>query len=389
MKIAYADCYSGISGDMFLAALIDAGLPLETLQDGIEKLNLPEKVELRLTETHKGALRAASLEVIVPHSHTHRHLSDILDILSNSRLSENIIQTAGRIFTLLAEAEARVHGEPVEHVHFHEVGALDSIVDVTGAVLGLDALGIERLYASALPYGAGTIHTDHGRIPLPAPATLEVLRLAQAPLTPSPAEVELITPTGAAILGALASFERPALTITGTGVGAGKRDLDWPNVMRLIVGEAPRIAASEMIQLETNIDDMNPQFYGYLMEKLFAMGARDVYLTPIQMKKNRPGTLLAVIALRRDEAALAELLLRESTTLGLRVQAIERYAAQREFKKIETVYGTLTVKQKVLNGKVIQSVPEYDECVRLAKDSSVSLAEIYKAAHIALEGELQ
>ncbi len=389
MKIAYADCYSGISGDMFLAALLDAGLPLETLQDGIEKLNLPEKVELRLTETHKGALRAANLEVIVPHSHTHRHLSDILDILSNSGLPEQVKQKAARIFTLLAEAEARVHGEPVEHVHFHEVGALDSIVDVTGVVLGLDALGIERLYASALPYGAGTIHTDHGRIPLPAPATLEVLRLAQAPLTPSPAEVELVTPTGAAILGALASFERPALTITGTGVGAGKRDLDWPNVMRLIVGEAPRSAASEMIQLETNIDDMNPQFYGYLMEKLFAMGARDVYLTPIQMKKNRPGTLLAVIALRRDEAALAELLLRESTTLGLRVQAIERYAAQREFKKVETVYGTLTVKQKVLNGKVIQSVPEYDECVRLAKDSNVSLAEIYKAAHIALEGELQ
>jgi uncharacterized protein (TIGR00299 family) protein len=389
MKIAYADCYSGISGDMFLAALLDAGLPLETLQDGIEKLNLPEKVELRLTETHKGALRAANLEVIVPHSHHHRHLSDILDILSNSGLPEQVKQKAGRIFTLLAEAEARVHGEPVEHVHFHEVGALDSIVDVTGAVLGLDALGIERLYASALPYGAGTIHTDHGRIPLPAPATLEVLRLAQAPLTPSPAEVELVTPTGAAILGALASFERPALTITGTGVGAGKRDMEWPNVMRLIVGEAPRSAASEMIQLETNIDDMNPQFYGYLMEKLFAAGARDVYLTPIQMKKNRPGTLLAVIALRRDEAALAELLLRESTTLGLRVQAIERYAAQREFKKVETVYGTLTVKQKVLNGKVIQSVPEYDECVRLAKDSSVSLAEIYKAAHIALEGELQ
>jgi uncharacterized protein (TIGR00299 family) protein len=387
MKIAYADCYSGISGDMFLAALLDAGLPLETLQDGIEKLNLPEKVELRLTETHKGALRAASLEVIVPHSHHHRHLSDILDILSNSRLPEQIKQTTGRIFTLLAEAEARVHGEPVEHVHFHEVGALDSIVDVTGAVLGLDALGIERLYASALPYGAGTIHTDHGRIPLPAPATLEVLRLAQAPLTPSPADVELVTPTGAAILGALATFERPALTITGTGVGAGKRDLDWPNVMRLIVGEAPKSVASDMIQLETNIDDMNPQFYGYLMEKLFAAGARDVYLTPIQMKKNRPGTLLAVIALRRDEAALAELLLRESTTLGLRVQAIERYAAQREFKKIKTAYGTLTVKQKVLNGKAIQSVPEYDECVRLAKDSNVSLAEIYKAAHIALEGE--
>jgi len=389
MKIAYADCFSGVSGDMFLASLLDAGLPLEVLQDGVEKLNLPEKVELRLTETHKGALRAANLEVIVPHSHQHRHLSDILDILSGSQLSEQVKQTAARIFTLLAEAEARVHGEPVEHVHFHEVGALDSIVDVTGAVIGLDALGIERLYASPLPYGSGTINSDHGLLPLPAPATLEVLRLIQAPLTPSSAEVELVTPTGAAILGTLATFERPNLTITGVGVGAGKRDLPWPNLMRLIVGETLASGTSEMVQLETNIDDMNPQFYGYIMDKLFAAGARDVFLTPIQMKKNRPGTLLGVIALRQDEAALAELILRETTTLGLRVQPIGRYEAQREFKRVQTVYGNLTVKLKILNGKVIQSVPEYDDCVRLSKENNVSLAEIYRSAHQTLEGEQQ
>jgi uncharacterized protein (TIGR00299 family) protein len=387
MKIAYVDCFSGISGDMFLASLLDAGLPLEGLQAGIEKLNLPEKVELRLTETHKGALRAANLEVIVPHSHHHRHLSDILEILSSSQLSDPVKQTASRIFTLLAEAEARVHGEPVEQVHFHEVGALDSIVDVTGAVLGLEALGIERLYASPLPYGAGTIHSDHGLLPLPAPATLEVLRLAKAPLTPSPAEVELVTPTGAAILAALATFERPTLTIIGTGVGAGKRDLPWPNLMRLIVGETPATGTSEMVQLETNIDDMNPQFYGYILEKLFAAGARDVFLTPIQMKKNRPATLLGVIAYRRDEAALAELILSETTTLGLRVQPIGRYEAQREFRQIQTPFGSLTVKLKILNGKVLQSVPEYDECVRLANENGVSLAEIYQAAQPALQGE--
>ena len=387
MKIAYADCFSGISGDMFLAALLDAGLPLEVLQEGIEKLNLPEQVELRLTETHKGALRASNLEVIVPHSHHHRHLSDILDILSNSQLFEQVKQTAARIFTLLAEAESRVHGEPVEHIHFHEVGALDSIVDVTGAMIGLEALGIERLYASPLPYGSGTINSDHGLLPLPAPATLEVLRLAQAPLTPSPAQVELVTPTGAAILGALATFERPALTITGTGVGAGKRDLPWPNLMRLIIGETPANNTSDMVQLETNIDDMNPQFYGHVMEKLFAAGARDVYLTPIQMKKNRPGTLLGVIANRRDEPALAELILRETTTLGLRVQPIVRYEAQRDFRQIHTIYGTLNVKLKILNGKVIQSVPEYDECVRLANDNGVSLTEIYRSANQAFPRE--
>ena len=256
------------------------------------------------------------LEVIVPHSHHHRHLSDILDILSASHLSEYVKQTTARIFNLLAEAEARVHGETVEQIHFHEVGALDSIVDVIGAVIGLEALGIERLYASPLPYGSGTVNSDHGTLPLPAPATLEVLRLAHAPLTPSPAQVELVTPTGAAILAALATFERPNLTITGLGIGAGKRDLPWPNVMRLIVGETPSSGNSEMIQIETNIDDMNPQVFGHVMERLFAAGALDVYLTPIYMKKNRPATLLGVIAKRQDEAALAELILRETTTLG-------------------------------------------------------------------------
>jgi uncharacterized protein (TIGR00299 family) protein len=381
VKIAYVDCFSGISGDMFLASLLDAGLPLDVLQAGIEKLNLPEKIELRLAQTRKGALRAASLEVIVPHSHHHRHLSDILEILSNSSLSDPVRQTVARIFSLLAEAEARVHGEEIEQIHFHEVGALDSIVDVTGAVLGLEVLGIERLYASPLPYGSGTIDSAHGLLPLPAPATLEVLRLARAPLVPSQAQVELVTPTGAAILATLATFERPNLVISNLGVGAGKRDLPWPNLLRLIIGETPSAGASEMVQIETNIDDMNPQFFGHVMEKLFAAGARDVYLTPIQMKKNRPATLLGVIAYRRDEAALAELILRETTTLGLRVQPIQRYEAQREFRQVQTPFGNLTVKLKIINGQVIQAVPEYDECVRLANENGVSLAEIYSAAH--------
>ncbi len=389
MKIAFADCFSGISGDMFLAALLDAGLPFETLQEGIESLNLPEKVELRLTETHKGALRAADLEVIVPHSHHHRHLSDILDILANSALPDTIKQAAGRVFTLLAEAEARVHGEPIEHIHFHEVGALDSIVDVTGAVIGLEALGIERLYASPLPYGSGEIESSHGTIPLPAPATLEVLRLARAPLTPSTARAELVTPTGAAILGTLATFERPTFTISGVGVGAGKRDLPWPNVMRLIIGETFETDTAEMVQIETNIDDMNPQFYGYIMEKLFSAGARDVFLTPIQMKKNRPGTLLGVIAPRQDEMALAELLLRETTTLGLRVQPVGRYEAQREFRTVDTAYGKLTLKEKILDGRVVQSVPEYDDCVRLARGNGISLAEVYQAVQMVLRDEGQ
>jgi uncharacterized protein (TIGR00299 family) protein len=387
MKIAYADCFSGVSGDMFLASLLDAGLPIDVLREGIDTLDLPEKIELKLTETHKGALRASDLEVIVPHSHTHRHLSDILAIINGSRLNASVKQTASRIFTLVAEAEARVHGEPVEHIHFHEVGALDSLVDVIGAAIGLDALGIEKLYASPLPYGSGTVESAHGLLPLPAPATLEILTRANAPLSPLQADVELVTPTGAAILAALATFERPAMAVTATGIGAGKRDLAWPNVMRLIIGESPEANAAEMVQIETNIDDMNPQFYGYVMDRLFAAGAKDVYLIPIQMKKNRPGTLLGVICLRRDEVAISEVILRETTTLGMRVIPIGRHEALREFRKVETPYGILTMKVKVLNGKVIQSAPEYDECIRLAKANDVSLAEIYRAANHALSGE--
>ncbi len=379
MKIAYADCFSGISGDMFLAALLDAGLPLDVLRDGIEKLNLSEKVELHLLETQKGALRAAMLEVVVPHSHHHRHLSDILDILSASQLSEHVHKTTANIFNLLAEAEARVHGEAIDQVHFHEVGALDSIVDMVGAVIGLEALGIERLYASPLPYGTGTVDSDHGVLPLPAPATLEILRVAHAPLTPSPAQVELVTPTGAAILAALATFERPSLIVTELGVGAGKRDLPWPNIMRLIIGETSS-GCSEIVQIETNIDDMNPQVFGHVMERLFAAGALDVYLTPIFMKKNRPATLLGVIARRQDEVTLAELILRETTTLGLRVQPIYRYEAKRDFRRVHTTYGDLNVKLKIINGQVIQSMPEYDDCVRLANENGVSLADIYAAA---------
>jgi pyridinium-3,5-bisthiocarboxylic acid mononucleotide nickel chelatase len=324
-------------------------------------------------------LRAANLEVIVPHSHNHRHLSDILEIINTSSLSEKVKQTASSIFQLLAEAESRVHGEPVEHVHFHEVGALDSIVDIVGAAIGLDALGIEKLFASPLPYGSGTINSDHGLLPLPAPATLEVLRLINAPLTPSSADVELVTPTGAAILGSMATFSRPNLVMTHIGIGAGKRDLEWPNILRLMIGNVPEADKSEMVQLETNIDDMNPQFFGYLMDKLFASGARDVFMTPIHMKKNRPGVLLGVIAFRKDEGTLAELLLRETTTLGLRVQPIGRYEASREFRPLDTKFGKVTVKAKILDGKVIHATPEYDDCVRLANENKVSLLEIYQA----------
>ncbi len=382
MKIAYCDCFSGISGDMFLAALLDAGLPLDYLQAQIDLLGLSEGVTLHSAETHKGALRARSLRVEVAHApHHHRHLNDILELIAASQLSATVKAAGGRIFELLAQAEGRVHGEPVDHVHFHEVGATDSLVDTLGAVIGLEYLGVERLYASALPLGSGQIPSQHGILPLPAPATLEVLRLIQAPTVPSNATVELVTPTGAAILGALASFEQPAMRIGGVGVGAGQRDLPWPNILRLILGESRAAPLEdEVVVLETNIDDMNPQVFGHLMGHLFAAGALDVYLTPISMKKNRPATLLGVIARRSAEAAMAQLILGETSTFGVRVHPVRRYEAERTFQTVSTAYGDIPLKLKILAGQVVQAAPEYDVCARLADEHGVPLMQVYQAA---------
>lgn len=383
MRYAYCDCFSGISGDMFLGALVDAGFPVEVLQEQIDLLHLPEPVEIRVEEVRKGALRACLVDVVVAESHHHRHLSDIAALIESSGLSDFVKRTSLAIFQTLAEAEARVHGTDIEAVHFHEVGALDSIADIVGAASGLEALGIERLYASAVPFSGGQIQTQHGLLPVPAPATLEILRKAHAVMTPSPAQVELVTPTGAAILATLATFERPNLTLTGLGVGAGKRDLPWPNIFRLMIGESTVEAEFPLVLIETNIDDMNPQMFNNVMERLFQAGALDVYLSPIYMKKNRPATLLGVIGRRQDEPTLAQVILRETSTLGMRVQPVYRYTAQREMKRVETPYGEVPVKVKLLDGRPIQAMPEYDACAQIAAAQGVGLSEVYTAALLA------
>jgi uncharacterized protein (TIGR00299 family) protein len=383
MKIAYCDCFSGISGDMFLGALVDAGLPLGTLRDGLDLLGLPEPLEIRCEEVKKGAMRAMQVDIVAGESHHHRHFADIAAMIDGSRLSDQVKATSLRIFRILAEAEARVHGEAVEHVHFHEVGALDSIADIVGAAIGLEALEIDRVFASAVPFGSGQVQTQHGLLPVPAPATLEVLRRAHALLAPSPAEVELVTPTGAAILAALATFERPNMALTGVGVGAGRRELPWPNIFRLILGESAPETEYPLALIETNIDDMNPELFGHVMNKLFAAGALDVYLTPIYMKKNRPATLLGVVARRQDEPALARVILTETSTLGMRVQPVYRYTAQREMKTVTTAYGEVPVKVKLLDGRAVQAMPEYDACARLAAEQGIPLAQVYTAALLA------
>jgi pyridinium-3,5-bisthiocarboxylic acid mononucleotide nickel chelatase len=381
MRYAYVDCFSGASGDMFLGALLDAGVPVELLQRSIDSLRLPEPVEIRAETVRKGAMRATSADVITAESHHHRHLSDITALIDGSDLLSDAVKTTSiQIFSLLAEAEARVHGSTIEQVHFHEVGALDSITDIVGTAVGLEFLEIDRLYASALPFSSGQVQSQHGTIPVPAPATLEILARAHAPLTPSPAQFELVTPTGAAILAALATFERPNLVVTGVGVGAGKRDLPWPNILRLILGQSTPEAEHPMVLIETNIDDMNPQLFGHVMNRLFEAGALDVYMTPIYMKKNRPGTLLGVVARREDETTLAQLVLAETSTLGLRVQPVYRYTAQREFKTVQTPYGEVKVKVKLLDGRPVQAMPEYEDCLKLAQEQGVPLAQVYTAA---------
>ncbi|NSW52841.1 MAG: nickel pincer cofactor biosynthesis protein LarC [Anaerolineae bacterium] len=433
MKIAYCDCFSGISGDMFLGALLDAGLPLAVLEEELAKLNLPEHYHLHLEKVQQGALFASSFSVHGetneidpdsgqahshphPHGHAHEHEHDhehghehahdhehdhehnhehdhehghehshrsyraIAEMIETSGQKDAVKHTALQIFHTLAESEAKMHGTTMDEVHFHEVGALDSIIDIIGAAIGLDHLGIERLYSSSLPYGEGQVHTQHGILPIPAPATLDLLTRAGAPLRPTSAQKELVTPTGAAILAALATFERPAMHLSAVGVGAGKRQLPWANIFRLIIGETEPAAPAELVVMETNIDDMNPQIFGVLMEKLFTAGALDVFSTPIQMKKNRPAVQFSIIAKRQDEHHLAEIMLRESTTFGLRVYPIYRYEAERSFTTVQTPYGAVTVKVKHLNSGNVYAAPEFDEVQRIAKEQGVPFLDVWQAA---------
>jgi uncharacterized protein (TIGR00299 family) protein len=392
MAILFCDCFSGISGDMFLGALLDAGMPVEYISEQFRRLNLHEFHGVTAERVLKGALAATRLNLEIhdhsaehPHDHDHddhhdhhdhhRHLGDIRNLIEASSLSDRVKQTSLRIFQKLAEAEAKVHGSSIDEVHFHEVGAVDSILDIVGAAIGLEYFQIDALYASPLPLGTGQVVTQHGLLPLPAPATMELIRMAQAPVTASKATVELVTPTGAAILAALAQFSQPEVKVERVGIGAGQRDLEWPNVLRIMIGAAGQAGAS-YLEIETNIDDMNPQVYGYLMAKLFQAGALDVFFTPLFMKKNRPATKLSVIASKENESELCALILRETSTMGLRIKPVNMLEAQWKMQNIETRFGTVPVKIKYVQGEFIQAKPEFDVCVRLSEENKVPLMQI-------------
>lgn len=382
MRIAYFDCIGGASGDMILAALLDAGLAEETLRARLAGLHLKE-FELTVRRVQKNGFSAAKVDVHVADDVPERHLADIEAILAASDLAPAIRAQASAIFRRLAEVEAGIHGTTLDHVHLHELGGVDTIVDVVGCLVGLDALGIERVYASPLPLGRGFIAGAHGQIPLPAPATVALLK--GVPVVGSDIAKELVTPTAAALLSALAAGfgPIPAMTLAAVGYGAGGRDLPIPNLLRLLIGDqaAPaHLGVESVVVLETNIDDLNPQVYDYVMARLFKAGALDVFLSPIQMKKNRPGTLLRVICRPDDTGPLTDILLAETSTLGVRYQIMSRLSLRREVRTVETPYGAVRVKIALLGDGTRRAAPEYDDCRRLAEETGATLREIYRAA---------
>ena len=389
MLLAYLDTPSGISGDIFLGCLVDAGWPLASLQSTVESLNLPEgSWRVSAQPVLQGGVRATRVRVEVNDETTERHLADVTRIIEAAGLPEEVTRRACAVFARLAAAEAHIHGATTDAVHFHEVGALDAIIDIVGVCAGLHELAVSALCASPLPLGPGWTGSMHGRIPLPAPATLELLAAVEAPTVPAPGPGELVTPTGAALLAELAQFRQPEFQLRKVGYGAGQKVFDWPNVARLWLGdeivEAPhqpdREPTESLVVIETNIDDMNPELYEPVQRHLFEAGALDVWTTAIGMKKARPGTLLRVLAAPADESRLAALLLRETTTLGVRVYPVRRHVAERDVKTVATPFGPVRVKVKLVEGKAVGAKPEFDDCQVLAEATGAPLPSVYAVA---------
>ena len=367
---------------MLLGALLDAGLPEGNLLGELAKIGMQGYV-LTTRKVNKNGFQATKVDISIEDKVTERHLEDILSLIDGSQLPQEVKERAGQVFSRMAEVEARIHGVSFDQVHLHELGGIDTIVDVVGTFIGLRLLGVQKVAASPLPLGRGFSRGAHGRIPLPAPATLALLK--GVPITGSEIDFELVTPTGAALLTALAdSFGPiPAMTLEAVGYGAGSKDLPIPNVLRVLLGEAtlPTSGTVETLALlETNIDDLNPQIYEYVMERVLSAGALDVTMTPVHMKKNRPGIQLTVLCRPADSDNLEAILFAETSTLGLRRTMVERHALWRDFGQVETPYGTVRVKIAHLITGQSRAAPEFEDCKRLANASGASLWDVYRAA---------
>jgi pyridinium-3,5-bisthiocarboxylic acid mononucleotide nickel chelatase len=385
MKQAYFDCFSGISGDMTLGALLDAGLPIDHLRAELQSLDVPGW-ELSAEKVWKNGMAATHAKVRTQDTQTHRSLSTILQIIEKSKLPAAVKQKSSAIFEELGEAEATVHDVPLEKIHFHEVGAVDAIVDIVGACIGFSALGIESFACSPLNVGGGTAKMAHGVLPVPAPATARLL--IGKPTYSNGIQKELVTPTGAAIVATLCQTfgPQPAMSVSAIGYGAGTTDLEGqPNVLRLMIGQAvtksATAAESEIIRvLEANLDDMNPQIYGYLLEKALAAGALDVFSAPVHMKKNRPGILVTLLCKPEDAPKFEDMLFAETTTLGVRGYTAERRVLARNWEPVHTRFGDVRIKVARLNGHIRQASPEFEDCRKLAEAQNVPLHQIMEEA---------
>ncbi len=381
MKIAYLDCASGISGDMTLGALVDAGVDLAAINDGVQSLGLAG-VRIVAAEVKKHGFRATQITVEHEPEHAHRHLHHICDMIDAGRLTERQKDLAKRIFTKLGEAEAKVHGTTIRKVHFHEVGAVDSIADIVGAAIGWDLLGVDRIVCSPVPTGQGRINIAHGLCSIPAPATGELLK--GIPLLDSSVQSELTTPTGAAIVATLVDEfgGMPAMTIEAIGYGAGQRELaEQPNVLRLFVGTREGEFSADLVWVvETNIDDLPGEVIGHTITKLWEAGALDVYTTAIQMKKNRPGVILSVICSAALIPKVEKILFRETSTLGVRRWPVSRHKLDRAAHSVTTDWGPIEGKLGFITGQSPSFSPEYESCRRVAEQHNVPLKQVYEAA---------
>src|SRR5687768_2489749 len=386
MKTLYFDCFAGASGDMILGAMVAAGVDQNYLREQLALLRV-DGFSIDFETVNRSGVSATYARVETAHELKHRHLSDIKQIIEASGLSEPVKQRAVQIFTRLAEAEARVHNEPVDHVHFHEVGALDAIVDVLGAAICFDALKIERFVSSPLHVGNGMVHMSHGRFPIPPPAVTELLK--GVPFYSTDIKGELLTPTGAAIITTVCSDYGPIpqMTTESTGYGAGTREYpDFPNVLRVLLGESDAATATDerLWMLETNLDDASPQIIGHVMERVLELGALDCFFTPVQMKKNRPGVLLSMLCEPEKKEAVMKLLFMETTTLGVRSYEVNRRALERSVVQVETQYGPISVKVAHLDGRVVNEMPEFEQCREAALKANVPLKVVEEAARVAL-----
>jgi uncharacterized protein (TIGR00299 family) protein len=388
MKQAYLDCFSGISGDMFVGALLDVGLPLEGLFAELKKIPLGF-YEFKRTRTLRGHLVGTRVEILVPGKQPSRKLRDIEALIRDSELSAGVKERALKVFSRLAEAEGRLHNMPPEQVHFHEVGAVDAILDIVGTCIGLEFLEISHLTCSPVNVGSGCVQAAHGSLPVPAPASLELLK--DLPIYSSGVDGELVTPTGAALISTLATGfgPIPPMRVERIGYGAGAREIPGhPNLARLLLGESAEpvrvrdgAPGDEVVSvIEANVDDMSPQLYGYFIDQALAAGALDVTCTPIQMKKDRPGILLSVLCTPEKGDALAQMLFEQTTTIGVRIYEARRKILERELVSIRTPYGTVKVKVAKRDGKVLNVAPEYEDCQRLATEKGVPLKQVMIAA---------